>query len=52
MTTVQRFGDQKLEKGVGAGVWATAPLFRISVCRSRAASGPARACISCAGLTF
>jgi hypothetical protein len=24
MTRVERFGDQKLEKGVGRGIWATA----------------------------
>ena len=47
----QRFGDRKLEKGVGAGVWATAPLFRISVAVARGLGSGIRAHIG-AGLTF
>ena len=47
----QRFGDQKLEKGVGAGVWATAPLFRFSVAVARGIGSGMRVHIG-AGLTF
>ncbi len=47
----QRFGDQKLEKGVGAGVWATAPLFRISAAVARGIGSGIRVHIG-AGLTF
>ena len=47
----QRFGDQKLEKGVGAGVWATAPLFRFSVEIARGIGSGIRAHVG-AGLTF
>ena len=47
----QRFGDQKLERGVGAGVWATAPLFRFSVAVARGIGSGMRAHIG-AGLTF
>ena len=47
----QRFADQKLEKGVGAGVWATAPLFRISVAIARGIGSGMRVHIG-AGLTF
>ncbi|MEO5742809.1 MAG: BamA/TamA family outer membrane protein [Vicinamibacterales bacterium] len=47
----QRFGDRKLEKGVGAGVWATAPLFRFSVAVARGIGSGVRAHIS-AGLTL
>ncbi len=47
----QRFGDQKLEKGVGAGIWATAPLFRISVAVARGIGSGTRVHIA-AGLTF
>jgi len=46
-----RFGNQKLEKGVGAGVWATAPLFRLSVAVARGIGSGMRAHIG-AGLTF
>jgi outer membrane protein assembly factor BamA len=47
----QRFGDQKLEKGVGAGIWATAPLFRFSVAVARGIGSGIRAHVG-AGLTF
>jgi outer membrane protein assembly factor BamA len=47
----QRFGDQKLEKGVGAGVWATAPLFRIGAAIARGIGSGTRVHIA-AGLTF
>ena len=47
----QRFDDQKLERGVGAGVWATAPLFRFSVAVARGIGSGWRAHIG-AGLTF
>jgi len=47
----QRFDDQKLERGVGAGVWATAPLFRFSVAVARGIGSGVRAHIG-AGLTF
>ena len=47
----QRFSDSRLEKGVGAGVWATAPLFRFSVAVARGIGSGIRAHIS-AGLTL
>jgi outer membrane protein assembly factor BamA len=47
----QRFGDRKLEKGVGAGVWATAPLFRFSIAVARGIGSGIRAHVG-AGLTF
>lgn len=47
----QRFADQKLEKGVGAGIWATAPLFRISLSVARGIGSGSRVHIA-AGLTF
>jgi outer membrane protein assembly factor BamA len=47
----QRFSDQKFEKGVGAGIWATAPLFRFSVVVARGIGSGLRAHIG-AGLTF
>jgi outer membrane protein assembly factor BamA len=47
----ERFDDRKLEKGVGAGVWATAPLFRFSVEVARGIGSGVRAHIG-AGLTF
>ena len=47
----QRFSDQKLERGVGAGIWATAPLFRFSVAVARGIGSGIRAHIG-AGLTF
>ena len=46
-----RFRDQKFERGVGAGVWMTAPLFRISVAVARGIGSSTRAHIG-AGLTF
>ena len=47
----QRFGDQKLEKGVGAGIWATAPLFRFSVAVARGIGSGMRVHVG-AGLTL
>ena len=47
----QRFRDQQLEKGVGAGVWLTAPLFRFSAAVARGIGSGMRAHIG-AGLTF
>jgi outer membrane protein assembly factor BamA len=47
----ERFGDQRLEKGVGAGIWATAPLFRIGVSVARGLGSGTRVHIA-AGLTF
>ena len=47
----QRFRDRKLEKGVGAGVWLTAPLFRLSVAVARGIGSGIRVHIG-AGLTF
>jgi outer membrane protein assembly factor BamA len=47
----QRFADQKLERGVGAGVWATAPLLRFSVAVARGIGSGVRAHLG-AGLTF
>jgi outer membrane protein assembly factor BamA len=47
----QRFADQKLEKGVGAGIWATAPLFRFSVAVARGIGSGTRVHVG-AGLTF
>ena len=47
----QRFADQKLERGVGAGIWATAPLFRFSVAVARGIGSGTRVHVG-AGLTF
>jgi outer membrane protein assembly factor BamA len=47
----QRFSDQKLERGVGAGVWLTAPLFHISVAVARGLGSGMRVHAR-AGLTF
>jgi outer membrane protein assembly factor BamA len=47
----QRFSDQKLQKGVGAGLWATAPLFRFSVAVACGIGSGMRTHIG-AGLTF
>jgi hypothetical protein len=47
----QRFSDQRLEKGVGVGVWATAPLFRFSVAVARGIGSGTRVHVG-AGLTF
>jgi outer membrane protein assembly factor BamA len=47
----QRFRDQKLERGVGAGIWMTAPLFRFSAAVARGLGSGIRAHIG-AGLTF
>ena len=47
----QRFRDRKLERGVGAGVWMTAPLFRFSAAVARGLGSGMRAHVG-AGLTF
>lgn len=47
----QRFRDQKLEKGVGAGIWMTAPLFRFRAEAARGLGAGIRAHIG-AELTF
>jgi hemolysin activation/secretion protein len=47
----QRFSDRKLEKGVGAGIWATAPLFRFSLAVARGIGSGTRVHVG-AGLTF
>lgn len=47
----QRFRDRKLERGVGAGIWMTAPLFRFSAAVARGLGSGLRAHIG-AGLTF
>lgn len=47
----QRFRDQKLERGVGAGIWLTAPLFRFSAAVARGIGSGIRTHIG-AGLTF
>ena len=47
----QHFADRKLEKGVGAGVWATAPLFRIGAAVARGLGSGTRVHVA-AGLTF
>lgn len=49
--TGERFTDQKLEKGIGAGVWATAPLFRIGLAVARGLGSGTRVHVA-AGLTF
>ena len=47
----EKISDQKLEKGVGAGIWATAPLFRMSLAYARGIGSGGRVHIA-AGLTF
>jgi hypothetical protein len=47
----QRLRDQKLERGVGAGIWMTAPVFRFSAAVARGLGSGIRAHIG-AGLTF
>jgi outer membrane protein assembly factor BamA len=47
----QRLADQKLERGAGAGIWATAPLFRFSVAVARGIGSGTRVHVG-AGLTF
>ena len=47
----QRFRDTKLETGVGAGIWATAPLFRFTIAVARGIGSGVRAHVG-AGLTF
>lgn len=47
----RRFRDQKLERGVGAGIWLTAPLFRLSAAVARGLGSGMRAHVG-AGLTF
>lgn len=47
----QRFRDQKLKRGVGGGVWATAALFRISLMVARGIGADTRVHFG-AGVTF
>jgi hypothetical protein len=47
----QRFADSKLEKGVGAGIWATAPLFRFTAAVARGIGSGMRLHVA-AGLTL
>ena len=47
----QRFRDQKLKRGIGAGIWATAPLFRVSLMVAHGMGATNRVHFS-AGLTF
>jgi outer membrane protein assembly factor BamA len=47
----ERLRDQTLERGVGAGMWLTAPLFRFSAAVARGIGSGTRAHIG-AGLTF
>ena len=47
----QSFSDRKLDKGVGAGIWATAPLFRFTVAVARGIGSGIRVHVA-AGLTF
>jgi outer membrane protein assembly factor BamA len=47
----QRFADQRLRKGVGGGVWATAALFRISLMVAHGIGAGNRVHFA-AGLTF
>ncbi len=47
----ERLSDQKLERGIGGGVWATAPFFRISLMVARGLGSGTRVHVG-AGLTF
>jgi hypothetical protein len=47
----QRLRDQTLNRGIGAGVWATAPLFHFNLAVARGLGSGTRAHVS-AGLTF
>ena len=47
----QRLRDQKLKRGVGGGVWATAPLFRVSLMVARGLGSGTRVHFG-AGLMF
>jgi hemolysin activation/secretion protein len=47
----QRFRDQKLKRGIGAGIWATAPLFHVSLMVARGLGSGTRVHFG-AGLTF
>jgi len=47
----QRLRDQKLKRGIGGGVWATAPLFRISLVVARGLGSGTRVHFG-AGVTF
>jgi outer membrane protein assembly factor BamA len=47
----QRFRDQRLERGIGAGVWATAPVFGISAMVAHGIGADTRVHVS-ARLTF
>jgi outer membrane protein assembly factor BamA len=47
----QRLRDQQLERGIGGGVWATAPLFRVSLMVARGLGAGTRVHFG-AGVTF
>lgn len=47
----ERLGDQRFERGIGAGLWANAPLFGISVDIARGLGSSTRVHVG-AGLTF
>jgi outer membrane protein assembly factor BamA len=47
----QRLRDQKMERGIGAGLWLTAPLFRATFAVARGLGAASRVHIG-AGLTF
>jgi outer membrane protein assembly factor BamA len=47
----QRLSDQKLDRGIGAGVWLTAPLFRAGFAVARGLGSGTRVHVG-AGLTF
>ena len=47
----QRFSDQKLKRGLGAGIWATAPLFHVSLMVAHGLGSSTRVHFG-AGLTF
>ena len=47
----ERFRDQRLHRGIGAGIWAAAPLFHLNFAVARGIASGTRAHFS-AGLTF
>ena len=47
----QRLEDQKMKRGIGGGVWVTAPLFRVSLMAARGLGSGTRVHLG-AGLTF
>jgi outer membrane protein assembly factor BamA len=47
----QRFGDQAVKKGVGGGIWATAPLFQVNLMVARGIGSDTRVHFG-AGVSF